>query len=201
MLNSKVLGLFTLVLCIFCSCSPPRSVTKEQLMAYILDEDNGLIQSKTVGDYRIELIYRPTDLIVSQELQGETMDTIRVQELRRKYANYLYFLLKVSKGGREVLNLENDQQEYSKLLLTMAFNMPEYVSIVQGRDTTALKDFMLDRTYGMSNSTNLLLVFECKDQTLKEDIQIILSEFGLGIGSIKFQFNSAQIKKAPRLWF
>lgn len=170
-------------------------------MAYILDEDNGLIQSKTVGDYRIELIYRPTDLIVSQELQGETMDTIRVQELRRKYANYLYFLLKVSKGGREVLNLENDQQEYSKLLLTMAFNMPEYVSIVQGRDTTALKDFMLDRTYGMSNSTNLLLVFECKDQTLKEDIQIILSEFGLGIGSIKFQFNSAQIKKAPRLWF
>lgn len=199
--NNKILGLIILLLSVFCTCSSPRSVSKEQLMAYVLDEDNGLIQSKTVGDYRIELIYRPTDLIVSQELQGETMDTIRIQELSRKYGDYLYFLLQTSRGGREVLNLENGQQEYSKLLQTMAFRMPEYVSMIQGRDTTALKDFMLDRTYGMSNTTNLLLVFECKDKSFKEDLQIIVGEFGLGIGSVKFQFDPADIKNAPKLSF
>ncbi|GAB1445662.1 hypothetical protein MASR2M41_13760 [Flammeovirgaceae bacterium] len=192
---------FFLFVIIFSTCDSPREVSKEELIAYTLDEDNGLIQTINAGQYQLDLVYHPTDLMVLQELGESIPDTSRINQLRTKYSGHHYFLLQISKNGSEILNLENGQDEYSQLLQTLAFHMPQYVTTVQGSDTTSLSDFMLDRTYGMANSTNLLLVFESNEEPVNEEILIQISEFGLGIGSVQFRFNADDLEKAPKVKF
>lgn len=193
--------LFVVLLLSIEGCKKRQDVTRDELIAYTLDKGNGLIQTTRSGSYQLDLTYRPTDLMVFQELGHNISDTSRINQLRTQYANYFYFLFQVSKNESEILNLENGQDHYSQLLQTLAFHMPQYVLAVQGSDTTKLSDFMLDRTYGMSSSTNLLLVFERSNQSSKGHIFITVNEFGLGIGSVKFKFKLVDLEKAPNIKF
>lgn len=192
---------FTLFLFAFDACNKPSEVPKEELVAYTLDVDNGLIQTIKTGRYQLDLVYRPTDLMILQELGESIPDPSRIDQLRTKYSGHHYFLLQISKNGSEILNLDNGQEEYSQLLQTLAFHMPQYVSTVQGSDTTSLSDFMLDRTYGMGSSTNLLLVFERSKQSFDDEILIHVAEFGLGIGPVKFKFEVIDLEKTPQVNF
>ena len=79
------IGFITLLV----SCSP-KVVSEQQMYAYLDDQENGLKKSQTVGGVQIEVTYRPTDLLVRQELfDNPTME--EVDSLRAHYGSYYYF--------------------------------------------------------------------------------------------------------------
>ena len=62
---------------IFCvslifSCSSKTFDTKQELWTYLKEESNGYLQSKNINGYDFSLLYKPTDLLVEQELGSET---------------------------------------------------------------------------------------------------------------------------------
>ncbi|HEY9006529.1 MAG TPA: hypothetical protein VIM75_10355, partial [Ohtaekwangia sp.] len=62
-------------------------------------------------------------------------------------------------------------------------------------------DFMLNRTYGMSNSTDLLFVFSKEKAKGKDWIQFNLNELGLGIGNQRFRFEMRDLENVPEVTF
>jgi hypothetical protein len=109
--------------------------------------------------------------------------------------------MSLSSNDKEALHqIASDQ--YSDLVQTLSFRMSNYVTLTTSvNDTIPVGDFMLNRTYGMSNSTDLLFVFN-REKTKDTDwVQFNLNEFGLGIGNQRFRFDMHTLENVPEVAF
>ena len=164
-------------------------------------EENGLTKSSVSEGYQTKIVYKPTDLLVAQELKGVPVPgEDKVGELREKYGQYHYFVLSISKGDKEVLT--GGGPGFGELLQTLSFRMGALVNLTTAsRDTIPVADYAFQRTFGMSSATSLLFVFPREE--LKEDewIQFNLKEFGLGLGNQNFRFSANNFKNVPEINF
>ena len=190
-----------LSLCTF-SCSKGY-LTEKELKKYVLDESNGLRKSIHQGDYTVDAIYRPADLLVLQEMGKSTPDSAMLKKLYGKYGSHYYFILNISKNGKEAVNpaaIPGD--EFSEVLQNVSFRMGEFVNMTTARqDTIPLADFIYNRTFGMSSSSEILLVFDKEKDKDTDWLQINLAELGLGIGLQNFRFEKDKLEHAPRIDF
>ena len=188
------------LLCVACSVSEFDS--PEALNAYIQSPGNNLTKSVEANGYDIRVTYRPTDLLVYQELEGQTFDSSKVSALRRKYGQYYYFILSLSKDSKEALSVGQGMGQYSELVQTLSFRMQNYVSLTtSSSDTIPLADFMLNRTYGLSRSTEMLLAFDGKNTDGENWLQFNLADFGLGTRSRCFKFFKKDLDRVPHINF
>lgn len=187
------------LLIVMAGCTPDP-LTVEEYSTYIADEDHGLRKSVTSGGATVSVSYRPTDLLVKQNLTGHASPEA-IEERRKQYGPYLYFVLAISSGNHETLH-ETNGDDYSGLLQTLSFHMNEFITLTTSAgDTIPVGDFMLNRTYGMSASTDVLVVFNGDKTKGKEWIEFNLNEFGLDIGNQRFRFEMKDLDESPALRF
>ena len=182
-------------------CGNSAHLPPEKLSAFVIDEEHGLKKTAVLNNINIEVTYRPVDLLVYQEIGKQVVDAKEIGIIRKKYNQYIYFVLSLSKDNREALHQAGGSQ-YGELVQTLSFRMNDYVTLTTAaNDTIPVGDFMLNRTYGMSSSTDLLFAFD-KGKTIGQDwIQFNLNEFGLGIGNQRFRFAMEDIEKVPEANF
>jgi hypothetical protein len=182
------------------SCAP-KHLSEDQLKQYILEPDNELVKEAVVEDYKIRVAYRPTDLLIAQEL-GTSQDIARINALRTKYSNQYYFILSLSKNDREAIQAGiMPQAQFSELLQTISFRMGAYVTMTTAaRDTIPLTDYAYNRTFGMGSSNDILLVFK-KEKMTGDWLQINLAEFGLGVGRQSLRFMRKKLDNVPKIDF
>jgi hypothetical protein len=176
-------------------------LTPEELNVFVSDDSNGCVSSVKAGATNVTVQYRPTDLLVHQEVGDNPAEPAKIAALREKYSPYYYFILSLSHNNKEALH-QTGGAEYSELVQTLSFRMSEYVSMttVSG-DTIPVSDFMLNRTYGMSSTTDVLFVFSKEKAAGKEWIQFNLNEFGLGVGNQRFRFETRDLEGTPKVKF
>lgn len=194
-------GIIILLTALLFSCSQKQFDSKEELVAYIKDPENGYVQEKQVNGVDIKLMYRPTDLLVAQELRG-SKEPERIDSLRRKYNDYLYFNLSLSKDSKELLSaVPQDRNEFGIMVNQLVFGMIDKVTLRTG-DQRMIKmiDFSYPRLYGVGRSTAFLLVFPLDELTATEDISLVIEDFGIGTGEVKFKLKQDLISSPPRIF-
>ena len=197
--NSLVLLLFTILIS---SCGNSFD-SQEEMTAFITDEDNGYQYKKTVNGVDYTLQYRPTDLLVKQELSGKYTEK-QVEDLRAQYGKYLYFNLSMSKNNQELLNgLARDKERFGQMVNELAFGMEEKVHLfTPKKDTLAMADFIYPRMYGMTDATTLMIVYPRDEKFMQEDyLNFTIEDLGLDTGEIKFKVKTSELKNEPQLRF
>lgn len=181
-------------------CNPEYLDSEEDLQAYVLDEGNDLIQKKQSKGYDVQVVYRPTDLLILQETGGNTaVGAAQLRQLLDKYKDQYYFILSFSKDNKEALyKMDAGYGHFSDMVQKLSFGMHEHINLTtSGRDTIYVADYVFPRTYGMGSSTSLLFAFE-KEKAKDDDwIQFNLSEFGMGLGRQTFRFNKKDMSNIP----
>lgn len=198
----KSLSVLAIISFFFSSCGS-RLVSENELKKYVLDESNGVRKVVHSGEMKVDAILRPSDLLVLQELRGNAKDTTALHRLQKKYAGQYYFILNISRDGREVVTPgQLSYDHFSDVLQNISFRMGEYVNMTTSKqDTIPLMDFMFNRTFGMGSGSEVLLVFDKKKITDAGWLQINLSELGLGLGLQNFRFRRSDLEEVPHLDF
>jgi hypothetical protein len=194
--------LYLMLVLIVSSCTKTFD-TLEEMNDYIQDEDNGYNYKKTIVGVDYVLQYRPTDLLVKQEL-GDNNDPTQVDKLRQKYNKYLYFNLSMSKNNQELLNgVARDKAKFGQMVNELAFGMEEKVHLyTPEKDTLTMADFIYPRMYGMSNATSIMIVYPRDDKFIKQDyLNFVIEDLGLDTGDIKFKLNIQALQNEPQLRF
>ena len=184
-------------------CQQKTFETKEDMWIYLKDTDNGYLQHKNVNGYYFSLLYKPTDLLVEQEL-GADKSKEKTKELREKYQQYMYFTLSMSRDNKELLSTTpKNRQEFGAMVNQLAFGMRDKVHVfTQKKDTLKMLDYSYPRIYGFSHSTTMLFVYSREDKHLKEDIlNFTIQDLGTYAGEVKFKINSLKLKNEPKLKF
>lgn len=205
MVKSKPYNILYLAFIVFLlvNCSNNTFSNEEALLEYLKDEENGYVQRKSVNEIDFELMYRPTDLLVKQEL-GDSISLDRVEALRENYSKYLYFNLSMSKNNKELLStIPNDRNHFTSILNQLTFGMGEMVHVFNDRkDTLEIVDYIYPRLYGMSNSTTIMFIHSRKENPSKtEYLYFSIEDLGLNTGEIKFKIPYKLIEQEPKLIF
>lgn len=179
-------------------CNSPE-MTPEHLTAWVADEENHLTLSQQYRGYDIRVTYKPQDLLIAQELDAAASMS-DLATLEEKYKDHLYFILALSKGGKEAADASSASEEFSELIRILSFRMADYVNITtSGGDTVHVADYVFPRTYGMSEATTLMFAFP-KDKTADDQwLQLNLKEFGPGLGIRTFRFELNDINSVPKI--
>lgn len=199
----KQLGAFLMLLVVLVGCTSKSFDTKEAMLEYLRDPENHYLQQKKVNGYEFSLLYKPTDLLVNQELSASaTEDEIR--QLRSKYGAFLYFALSISKNDQELLSTTpKNRQEFGAMVNRLAFGMGSKVHLLTSKkDTIPLLDYVYPRMYGMSRSTSMLFVYP-RDKKIKdsESLTITVGDLGTYTGEVKFKIATKTIKNEPTITF
>ncbi|MEM1323737.1 MAG: hypothetical protein AAGG75_25980 [Bacteroidota bacterium] len=192
----------TVFLLFITACSPQLNST-EDLRAYVAEPGNGLSKEKTFGELNVRLSYRPTDLLVGQELGSEAPTAFGIDSLRKQYDDYLYFLLSYSANGKEIESWRvQSQQQFGMRVQALAFGMAEQVKLSSNtRDSIPLVDFIYQRTFGGGSSSDVLFAFDRKAAADADWLSFRLQDIGLGIGTNHFRFETSAIDRIPRVPF
>lgn len=186
------------------NCKHNSFSTEKELVDFILDDSNGYTKRQTINGVEFNLTFRPTDLLVSQEIRNEEVTEQKLLELKNKYNKYLYFHLGISKGGREILSvIPNNKLEYSNLSNKLLFEIGDKVHLItKNKDTLKFIDYIYPRMYGASHSTDLMFVFS-KDEKINnsEVLNFTIQDIEIGTGQIEFKFDKEIIKNQPTIVF
>lgn len=194
---------FILILLLFNFCGRQTFESTQELIDYIVEEENGYRQTKEIKGVSYELQYRPTDLIVQQEV-GEKGTAEEISELRLKYKKYMYFNLRMSLNGQELLsNVVRDKNQFGQMVNDLAFGMDQKVHLyTPQKDTLAMADFIYPRMYGMTRSTQIMIVYpRDKGYINKEYLNLTIEDLGLYTGEVKFKVPMTPINNEPELKF
>lgn len=200
MKKTLLLRLFQCLPVVFLGCAD-KKLSQAELIQYVAD-DPDLSKSKTHEGFDITVTFRPTDLLIAQELEtGKLPGSARVEALREKYQDHHYFLLSLSKNKKEAI-YQIPQAHFSSIVQTLSFGMSPYVNLTSsGQDTVAVADYIFTRTYGMGTATTLMFVFSREKIQEDEWIQFNLKEFGMGLGNHNFRFGRSHLESVPALDF
>jgi hypothetical protein len=200
--NLNIVLFATIGLITLSSCTKENFTSKEELLEFVTNPENGYLQEKQVNGIKYNLLYKPTDLLVAQELRDSfSMDD--VSRLRKKYDPYLYFNLSMSLKNQELLtSLAGDRSKFGAMVNTLAFDMDRYVHLyTEKKDTIPLADFVYPRMYGMSKSTDLLFVYPNDELTKSQDLRLTIEDFGFYTGEIKFKLSKQVLNNTPQIIF
>ena len=174
--------------------------TPEELAEYARQPEHGLVQQRQVGDVDIRVQYRPTDLLVAQELNGST-DQKQIAVLREKYDRYAYFILSFSQDNKGALYQQANHERFSETLQNLAFRMDRFVQVTSARqDTIPLLDSAFPRLYGHGSNTPVMLVFDRAKFPDRGPVRLTVADVGLGTGRQQFVFDARNLRQAPRVF-
>jgi len=185
---------------IFCMLSCTRSkVTHNDLIQYIRDESHGLTHIVHSNNIKCEVVYQPTDAMMRAELYNDTARAT-IDSLRDKYSEFLYFLVRLSIDGKEIV--PSSGYSYGNVIQSMSFRMDKYVSMVgENGVNIPLVDFSMNHTNGMASATEVLLVFERPADSTLEWLELILNDVGVGLGATRYKFMIDDLRKTPTIDF
>ncbi|MGN6646686.1 MAG: hypothetical protein ACTHJT_09150 [Cytophaga sp.] len=177
-------------------------MTEEELQTYAQDAGNGLLQKDSVQGLVIEVMNRPTGLLVAQELRNEpTLTDSLVKSVKDQYARNLYFNLTLSVKDQDPMLHSGSMSRFSSMLQTMAFQMDKFVFLTtSNKDTIPVGDFVYPRLYGMGRGSTVMFAFAGEElEKEKEWVEFHLLEFGMGSGNRKYHFDMKDLRDAPDL--
>ena len=88
MMGNKHISLFSVIVLFFLMCSCTKTFSsQEELNDYVRDDANGYRYNKEVNGVQYILQYRPTDLLVNQELDEQYDKIMRLRKLRDQKGN------------------------------------------------------------------------------------------------------------------
>lgn len=187
---------FFILLFVFFGCNGlPDNL--EELKEYVANPNNGYIVDKEVNEVQIKAMFRPTKLMVLQELENyDAVGNREKDSLFKKYNSAYYFLLSFQKDNNEILtSVAGSREEFNNLQNNLTFKMNELVFLTNGKDTLNMIDFISPRTYGMSKSTNVLMVFKKDSKKISNDtFELNVKDVGLATGDITFKFPTKLIE-------
>ncbi|MBC7525145.1 MAG: hypothetical protein H7239_11985 [Flavobacterium sp.] len=170
-------------------------------MDFVNNEENNLSYSKSINGVKFTLTYKPTDLLVKQELM-DSKDVLKIKEFRSKYNKHIYFNLSMSYNNRELLtSIVSNKKQFAQMINDLSFGASEKIHLFsKAKDTLSMSDFNYPRMYDTSKSTTILIVYPRDVEFIEQDyLNLTIDDLGFDTGEVRFKIDMKAIRNEPTL--
>ena len=181
-----------------------RTMTSSELQQYVADEGHGLRKLVRKNGVSVELSYRPTDLIIAHNYQHEIRQApAKVDSLKNALDQYIYFVLKLSRQGKEIEQSFLTSNTYEQASQYMNYELGQHIKLVNpvSKKATGVSDYLYARMYGSTGQSTALIAFEKEAIDDASSFYVELNDTQLGIGTYHFAFATEDLTSIPALTF
>jgi hypothetical protein len=192
--------LFFLAVFLSSGCAQEK-LKEDELKKYLMNPEHGTVKESDDGTVKTKVIYRPSDLLVVQQLKGVVgISKDSLKNIKKNFDGFLYFILSLSSNNGEViLNDMADEQLYAKRINHFSFEMKKHVYLITSeKDTIPAADFNYPRMFGSTKSTSMLFSFN--NENIRKSTFIDFCYYDIDI-KVKFRFLTTDLKNVPNLKF
>jgi hypothetical protein len=183
-------------LCVW-SCSP-GPLTEDALKAYALDPEHGLHKTITDGDVAIDLIYRPKDLVIAQEVGVEDPDAWSKEAARIDSLDY--FVLTIKKSGKAIENYySRDPKRFQRAVSYLSDGITEDLHLRAGEKSIGAEGVAVAQGFGLTNASNVLVVFKSMLAHRPGSFTVEFDGTELDLGVHRFEFDAGDLRSIPPL--
>lgn len=181
------------------ACQEKKIVSEQELKDYVLDPENGLRKQREKNGVDLEVIYRPSELIMAQQLDGINDKEERVKTIK-SFDSLTYFVLKLSRKGQEIENAYvSDEAKFVQVINYLSSSIGSNIYLLHESDTIHALDAVYTRMFGSATATSVMTVFDTDLEKKSGTVKFYLDDTGLGLGKNEFVFDISDIKKAPTI--
>ena len=198
--SSLLVGFFMLAT----SCTSTLDHT--HYLAYLADPAHGLTLTQEVDGATVTCTYRPTDLVVSQELasgEGNSRSAM-VDSVRKAYATKLYCSLSLAREGGEIENaFIRDEAALGQAIsyLNNGIAQDVFVRGLGQPDSVAALAATYPRQYGNTGRSTVLLVFPATQLDVSHGFTCSFRDAHFGLAPVRFVFAASSLRAIPQLQF
>lgn len=185
------------VVILLASCSQKKEIPLQELKAYPSNPESGLWKIYEEGDIKIEMQYKPKDLIIEQN--GGLTGSAVWDSVAKELCSYDYFVMRISKNNKEFESNYAGDPSYVNIVNYLSTSMAKDIWLAIGREEIKPTDVMFVPSYGMSHASTVMLVFQSNLYNRKEDFKVVFNDSALGTGRHEFPFKFDALEDIPAL--
>lgn len=184
------------------SCAHP--LERPAYLAYLADPTHGLTHTQEANGTTVTCSYRPTDLLVSQEMAAEetAVAPATLDSLHRTYAGKLYCTLALARDSAEIeTSLIRDETALGQALsyLSQGIAHDVYLRGLGQPDSVTALAATYARQYGNTGRSTVLLVFPAPQLDVAQGFTISYHDTQFGLGPLRFVFAAKALRDLPAL--
>ncbi len=180
-----------------------QSVVPSMLVAYVKNPDNNLVKVKDIGNIRFELLYKPVDFIIANEMRTDELKKSAHQKRAGELDGLQYYNLKISmprSPGMDVTNYNvKNEQAIQNRLYYLSFHMKNDIRMIQGKDTLSPVLFHFERSYNVTPHRTFVMAFDEPDKKKEDDKTFVIDTPIFNTGPVKMKFKKEDLQKIPNL--
>ena len=181
------------------SCAEREVETVSELQEYVNDTENGLRKVKIRNDLDLEVIYRPKDLVLAQQLD-DVYELKEREKVKKQFDSLEYFILHLSRQGHEIENdYTSDQLKRSEILNYFSGGILNDLAIIHNNEVLRPIDIAYIQTFGAGSATSVMVIFKNHKMQRSGDLKFCFHDTMLGTGMHEFLFDTHDIQSIPTL--
>jgi hypothetical protein len=183
--------------CIGCT----RYLSESELRQYVTDPENGLVGHVEKGDVKIDVQYRPADLVMFRDLQMID-DEHQREAATTKFDSINYFVMQMSMNEREIESrYAGDPRKFSEVVSYLSYGIASDLMLVTENDTINVLDVAYSRSFGSTGNTQLMIAFKDDLRRRSGTARLLFSDNVFGTGFNEFEFDCDRFREIPRIKF
>ncbi len=194
----NILGIICMLLMVSCK---PKSVTTEELFAFVNNTDNGFIRSEQIGGYELTVIHQPAELKAALELQDTIPTDAGFKQLLEVKKETMDFIFRIGSKDQKGDALEqgiSNLAQYQDRLGYLASAIHHDFMLVNDKDTIPCILHHYERNFQMAHFHQVLLSFK-RPENMSDEIRVIYNDRLLGTGKVQFVFKKERINNIPEI--
>jgi hypothetical protein len=197
-MNKKQILYFLFCGIVFFSCNP-SILSPTEFIKWIEDEENNLIQTKTINDLEYKLQYKPIEYIVAKD---KVLGDIDFSKKRIELGDLQYFTFQIKILGSTQTPLKynlSSENEYYERIKYFSFEIQRDLKLIVNNDTLNCVLAHFERTFNISPTATFSLAFENNNETEIFDKEFIYTDKVFNTGPLRFIIKKQDIIDIPEL--
>lgn len=190
------------IICFLSSCQRQK-VSTDSYLEYVNNPSNGLLETIDIGDLTFIAQYRTNlhDVLSFNSRSFKSQVELDSMLNEKKGTRTFTFSIKSNIKGEDVLAKDlMNQQQYEQRIQYLIGAIQNDFFLIQGKDTIPCIMHHFERTYHLSESQKLMLVFELPEKSVGDsECKLMYKDKVFGVGNIVFTFSQKAINAVPDL--
>lgn len=173
--------------------------SKSDYLSWFADDRNGLTKKQTVNGIDFIVTYRPTEVLLMQELDlSRDYSENEIKQIRSSYDSSLHFLMEISFPKDYAIKNSTDQSTFLKFFQELAFGIEDKVELITPDGIYPPAFFHYERGYELAKKERFLFSFMKPDAKNFKEITFQYKDDLFNTSVLNFTFDLKNIE-APEL--
>lgn len=192
--------LLLLVMCGYIGCNKPLDAPR--YVKWVEDEKHGLKRVAEIGDYKIQLQYKPVQYIVAKEVKRNSLSKDSIDKRIREIEGMQYYDLTIDIKDANIplpeYGAKNSEEHHAKLNYYM-YGFKDDVFLKEGNRTLPCRLFHFERTFNLTKHSTFVLAFD-QDAMYKDSTKVLIIESpDLSVGTVRLEISKNDLTSIPNI--